>query len=86
MSADPLLNMISAYEIENFNACIDAHRSALTRFAVVADPVDASEEERQAADDAETAAFKLNMSSITLGRTASAWNWMLISSKPCSLL
>lgn len=57
MSADPLLKMISAYEIENFNACIDAHRSALTRFAAVADPADASEEERQAADDAETTAL-----------------------------
>ncbi len=57
MSADPVLNMISAYEIENLNACIDAHCSTLTRFAVFADRADASEEETPAADDAETAAF-----------------------------
>ncbi|WP_412063770.1 hypothetical protein [Rhizobium sp. SYY.PMSO] len=44
-------------ELENLNDCIEAHRAALAAFAAVADPADAPEEETQAADDAETAAF-----------------------------
>ncbi|NTI29262.1 hypothetical protein [Rhizobium rhizogenes] len=44
-------------EVGRVNELIEAHRSALERFAAVADPDDASEEERQAADHAETAAF-----------------------------
>jgi hypothetical protein len=47
----------SIQEIKALNARIDAHLSALARFAVVADLADAYEEETNVADDAEAGAF-----------------------------
>ncbi len=45
-------------ELENLSGCIEAHRAALAEFTAVAAPADAPEEETQAADDAEAAAFE----------------------------